>query len=91
MDALDVLRILQGIETEVLAASIALMRADQRSSAATERATDLLVEFFGTRGSEGAAMAARATQSLMNGDQVRLNCEVLASDLLAALGDRLPS
>ncbi len=90
-DALDMLRILQAIETETLAASMALMRADQRSSAATERATELLVEFFWTRGSEGAVMAARATQPLMDDVQVRLTCELLARDLLAAIGDRRPS
>nr|WP_255216261.1 GSU2403 family nucleotidyltransferase fold protein [Pseudenhygromyxa sp. WMMC2535] len=86
-DALDVLRILQGIETETLAESIALMHGDERSRAATERATELFEELFGTRGSEGSVMAARATQPLMDEDQVRLTCEVLAGDLLAVLGE----
>ena len=84
-DALDVLRILQGIETETLAASFARIRADERSAAAAERATELLKELFGTRGSEGSTMAARATQPLMDEDQVRLTCEVLAGDLLREL------
>lgn len=86
-DALDVLRILQGIETKPLAASIALMRRDERSKATTERATELLEELFRTRGSVGSVMAARATRPLMDEDQVRLTCEVLAGDLLAAIGE----
>ncbi len=84
-DALDVLRILQGIETETLAASFDRIRADERSTAAAERATELLEELFGTRGSEGSTMAARATQPLMDEDQVRLTCEILAGDLLKEL------
>lgn len=84
-DALDVLRILQGIETATLAASFDRIRADGRSTAAAERATELLEELFGTRGSEGSTMAARATQPLMDEDQVRLTCEILAGDLLKEL------
>ncbi len=85
-DALDVLRILQGIETETLSASIARMRADERSRRATDRAVELLGELFGARRSQGSVMAARATQPLMDGEEVRLSCEVLAGDLLAAIG-----
>jgi len=84
-DALDVLRILQGIETETLAASFDRIRTDERSAAAAERATEMLQAFFGTRGSDGSTMAARATQPLMDEDQVRLACEFLAVDLLEAL------
>ncbi len=84
-DALDVLRILQGIETETLVASFDRIRADERSAAAAKRATELLEELFGTRGSEGSTMAARATQPLMDEDQVRLTCEILAGDLLKEL------
>ena len=84
-DALDVLRILQGIKTETLAGSFNRIRADERSRASAERATELLWELFGTRGSEGSVMAARATQPLMDEDQVRLTCEFLAGDLLQML------
>jgi hypothetical protein len=84
-DALDVLRILQGIETDVLASSILRIREDERSSATGERAVALLDELFGTRGAEGTIMAARATQPLMDEDEVRLSCELLAGDLLEEL------
>ena len=85
-DALDVLRILQGVETTALAEHIALMRGDERSRPVAEQATQLLEELFGTRGCEGSVLAARATQPLMDEDQVRLSCEILAGDLLAAIG-----
>lgn len=84
-DALDVLRILQAVETDVLVTSFECIRGDERSRASAERATELLKEFFGTRGSEGSKMAARAAQPLMNDEQVRLMCEVLAVDLYTAL------
>ena len=86
-DALDVVRILQGIETETLVERIALLRGDGRSRAVTERAIELLGELFGTRGSEGSVMAARATRPLMDEDQVRLTCELLAGELLAAIDE----
>jgi hypothetical protein len=84
-DALDVLRILQGIELDVLVDGIQAILIDERSKATGERGQELLDELFGSRGSEGAIMAARATQPLMDEAEVRLSCEVLASDLLAAL------
>lgn len=86
-DALDVLRILQGIELDPLTASIERMRGDERSRAVVGRATELLEELFGTRGSTGSVMAARATRPLMNEDQVRLSCELLAQEVLAAIGE----
>ena len=61
-DALDVLRILQCIETAELAARIRRICEDARSSAVGDRGIELLEELFGTRGKEGAVMAARATQ-----------------------------
>jgi len=54
-------------------------------SRAGKRALGLFDELFGNRATEGAHMAARAAQPLMNAEQVRLTCEVLAGDLLGAL------
>jgi hypothetical protein len=84
-DALDVLRILQGIPTEDLARRLASIRGNARSATTGERALELFAELFGNRGGEGAVMAARATQPVMDADQVRLTCEVLAGDLLEEL------
>lgn len=84
-DALDVFRLLQSIETDTLAESMQHMPGDARSKASTQRGLELLQELFGTRGGEGAVMAARATQPLMDDSQVRLSCEVLAGALLDVL------
>lgn len=85
-DALDVLRILQGIATEDLAGRLKLVLGDRRSGTTAARALEFFAENFGDRSGEGAVMAARAAQPVMDADQVRLTCEVLARDLLGALG-----
>lgn len=87
-DALDVLRLLQGVETDVIAGCLQRILYDERSRAGGERALVLFSDFFGTRGSEGATMAARATSPLMDEAEVRLRCELLAQDLLAALSPK---
>ncbi len=83
--ALDILRILQGIETDVLTGSLRRILNDERSQATGERVLGLLTELFGTRGSEGAVMAARATRPLMDETEVRLRSELLAQDLISSL------
>ena len=85
-DALDVLRILQGVSTDDLAHRLTSISDDARSATTGARALQLFTDLFGNRGGEGAAMAARAAQPVMDADQVRLTCEVLAGDLLEALG-----
>lgn len=84
-DALDVLRILQGVSTRDLADRVSSILADVRSASTGTRALELFTELFGSRGGEGAAMAARAAQPVMSDDQVRISCEALASDLLEVL------
>jgi hypothetical protein len=84
-DALDVLRILQAIPTDELARRLTLVLNDNRSKQVGERALELFADLFGHRGAEGAVMAARATQPLMDADEVRITCAMLAADLLAAL------
>jgi len=84
-DALDVLRILQGTPTEDLALRLTSILGDSRSATTGVRALELFAEFFGNRGGEGSVMAARAAQPVIDADQVRLTCEMLAGDLLEAL------
>ena len=84
-DALDVLRILQGTPTEDLARRLTSILGDSRSATTGVRALELFAEFFGNRGGEGSVMAARAAQPVIDADQVRLTCEMLAGDLLEAL------
>lgn len=84
-DALDILRILQGVSTQDLASRLSSILGDARSATTGARALELFAELFGSRGGEGAAMAARAAQPVMDADQVRITCEALAGDLLEAL------
>lgn len=84
-DALDVLRLLQAVDTDVLALGIRRMGKDDRSRTSAARSIQLLEELFGSRGAEGAIMAARAVHPLMDEVQIRLSCEVLASALLDVL------
>lgn len=85
-DALDVLRILQAISTEDLARRLISILGDARSATTGARALERFADLFGDRRAEGAVMAARAAQPLMDADEVRLTCEVLAGDLLERLG-----
>ncbi len=84
-DALDILRVLQAVPTEDLARRLTSILGDERSAATGARALELFTDLFGNRGSEGAAMAARAAQPVMDADQVRVTCEALAGDLLEVL------
>jgi hypothetical protein len=84
-DALDVMRLLVGVETDVLAASLRRIMADERSGSVGERATKLFEELFGSRGTEGTVVVARAASPMMDENQVRLITQELARDLLAAL------
>jgi hypothetical protein len=84
-DALDVLRLLQGVSTEDLARKLTAILRDRRSGATGAHALELFAELFGHRGAEGAVMAARAALPVMDADEVRLTCAALAGDLLAAM------
>lgn len=84
-DALDVLRILQAVPTPDLARHLGSILTDARSASKGARALELFADLFGNRGSEGAAMASRAAQPMMDPDQIRLTSEVLAGDLHKAL------
>ena len=84
-DALDVFRLLRGVPTEELAARMRTVLGDDRSRAAAERGLDMLRDLFGRAG-DGASMAARSLEGLADDAEVRMSCELLASDLFEALG-----
>ncbi len=84
-DALDVLRILQAVPTPDLALRLGSILTDARSATPGRRSLELFADLFGNRGSEGAVMTARAAQPVLDADQIRLTCEVLAGDLIEAL------
>lgn len=84
-DALDVLRLLRGTETDDLATRYARLLADNRSRDAATRARGLLEAQFANRDGVGVKMAIRSVGALASADEVAASCEVLATDLLAAL------
>lgn len=84
-DALDVVRLLQAVETRDLARRFGTLRSDPRCRDVTEAALERLPELFGRRQSTGSLMAARAASVLQPGDEIAASAAVLTSDLLAAL------
>lgn len=84
-DALDVLRLLRGTQTEELAARYAKLLADKRSEAPAKAGRDLLEAQFARRAGIGIEMAIRAAGPLASADEIAASCEALTSDLLAAL------
>lgn len=84
-DALDVLRLLRGIETDALAIRWAKLLADERSESATRAGRALLEEQFANRNGIGVEMAIRAVGVLADPGEIAASCEALVGDLLAAL------
>ena len=85
-DALDVFRLLRAVATDELAERAARVFGDARSRDAGRRGLELLERYF-HRGGEGSAMASRALTGLMDEDEVRISCGLLAQDLLSAVRD----
>ncbi|RMG94074.1 MAG: hypothetical protein D6705_17110 [Deltaproteobacteria bacterium] len=84
-DALDVARLLRGMETADLAERMRRLLADTRSEAVARKALDLLDALFGRRAAEGIEMAIRSAGGLVDADEIAVSCELLARELLDAL------
>lgn len=84
-DALDVLRLLQGTQTEELATRFVRLLSDKRSKSAATTGRDLLKAQFATRNGVGVEMAIRSAGVLADADEIGASCEALVGDLLAAL------
>lgn len=84
-DALDVLRLLRGIETDDLAARWGQLLANKRSEEAARLGRTLLEAQFAKRSGIGIEMAIRSAGALADPEEIAASCEALASDLLAAL------
>lgn len=84
-DALDVLRLLRGIETDDLASRYAKLLTDRRSEGAAKAARALLEAQFTTRRGVGVEMAIRSAGVLADPEEIAASCEALAKDLLVAL------
>jgi hypothetical protein len=85
-DALDVLRLLRGTQSEELADRYRKLLADARSADAAIVGRSLLETQFATRGGVGIEMAIRSAGFLANAAEVAASSEALAADLLASLG-----
>jgi hypothetical protein len=84
-DALDILRLLRGVTTLALAASVRELLMDERSAKVTAEALEHLGRLFGAATAEGSQMAARSAELLENPAEIAASCTALAGDLLTAL------
>lgn len=84
-DALDLFRLLRGIDVDTLVCAIDGLRNDQRSGAVTNEALQYLERLFGRPESLGSMLAARAAEGLEPAETIKQSCAVLATDLLSAL------
>lgn len=84
-DALDVLRILRGTETEDLAERYSKLLRDGRSESAARRGRELLETQFGSARNVGVEMAVRSAGALGNPEEIGAQFEALVGDFLAAL------
>ncbi|OFW17308.1 MAG: hypothetical protein A3F70_01740 [Acidobacteria bacterium RIFCSPLOWO2_12_FULL_67_14] len=84
-DAHDVLRVLRGVTTDVLAVGFTLMRTDELSRQVAEAGIDQLQSLFGRPRLAGCDLAAQAVAGLENEETIRQSCAALTADLLAAL------
>ena len=83
-DALDVLRLLQAIDTATLAAGLAQLADHDLSAAVTAEAVSQLAPLFGNPEAVGIRMAVRAAGPNAQQDVLSASLTVLSSDLLVA-------
>ena len=84
-DALDIARLLRGVETHAMSERMHRLLSDPRSALVAGQAVDLLRTTFGRRAGVGIAMATRATGGLIDADELAVSCTFLTGDLLDAL------
>ena len=85
-DALDVLCLLRGTTTDVLASRMHRLLSDDNARPVAEEARDLLGSQFANRAGEGIKMAAGAVGVLDDPAEIATSCEVLAGDVLRKMG-----
>ncbi|QAT88538.1 hypothetical protein EJ065_7013 [Corallococcus coralloides] len=84
-DALDVLRLLRGIETDDLAERYRRLLEDGRSTEAARAGLELLAAQFAVPNGIGIDMAVRSVGELADADEIAGSCKALSDDLLKAL------
>ena len=85
-DALDVLRLLRVIDTEVLASRLRYLLADELTRSVTDEAVQLVPDLFGTPGSGGTQMAVRAAGAGEDPATIAGSMTALVEDLRQSLG-----
>ena len=81
-DALDVLRLLQAIETPTLAAGLAQLADHELCAAVTAEAVSQLAPLFGTPEAIGTGMAVQAAGPTADEHVISASLAALVSDLL---------
>jgi len=85
-DALDILRLLQAVETDRFAAAVGMLLRSEIAGNVTQEAVRMLRDHFANPQGAGAQMAVRAAGTLMSADEVAMSCATLAADLVRAVG-----
>lgn len=83
-DALDVLRLLRAVSTDVMADGIHTLLNEEISAGVTEEALTFLRDLFSEPSRPGCQMAARAAAPLESENTITASCAVLTQDLLQA-------
>lgn len=84
-DALDILRLLQAVPTEVIADAVRTVLDEEISAEVTEEALSFLRDLFSEPSRPGCQMAARAAAPLEPEDTIAASCAFLTQDLLQAI------
>jgi hypothetical protein len=84
-DALDILRLLRGVPTEIIAQRLRGLGQDSRSTAVTGEALQHLEHLFARPEAAGSTFASRAAEGLEPEGTIRASCAALADELLRAL------
>lgn len=84
-DALDVLRLLQGTDTEELASRCVRLLEHEFTKEVAQRGLQLFDEQFRARRGHGVQLAIQAVGPLADAVQVAASCEALAADLLQSV------
>lgn len=85
-DALDILRLLRGVDTEMLAARLVALEDDPRSAAITAEAIGHLAPLFGKDDSPGCVMAGRAAFPAESAEVIAKSAAILAAEVMRARG-----
>jgi hypothetical protein len=81
-DALDVLRLLRGIQSEVFAGVFRQLSTDPLAEQVTIEALSLLRDLFGTPEASGSQLAAAAAYPLEDEDLIKGSCAAIATEVL---------